>query len=143
MQSLLFGLQKSQTSRLELMQSAAGAFSQVQRSADTSPPHRSNCNSCFLISRPSSKFPWFYGLFRHLLQPIVLHTSWARSTPGYRKRLEYCLKRAADHSPSRRIVTRASHSLVISAVQFSIERGYYPAHFQAAAGLLSMQKIAH
>ena len=103
MQLFLFGLQKSQTSRLELVQSAAGAFSRVQRSADTSPPHWSNCNNFFLISRSSSKqLPWFYRLFRHLLQPIVPRTSWARSTPGYTKRLESCPKRAADHSPSWR-----------------------------------------
>lgn len=101
MQLLLFGLQKSQTSRLELVQSAAGAFSQVQRSADTSPPHWRNCNSFFLIFRDpvQNNSPQSYRLFKRLLQP---HTSWARSTSGYTKGLEICPRCTADDSPSWR-----------------------------------------
>lgn len=101
MQLLLFGLQKSQTSRLELVQSAAGAFSQVQRSADTSPPHWRNCNSFFLIfwDPVQNKSPQSYRLFKRLLQP---HTSWARSTSGYTKGLEICPRCTADDSPSCR-----------------------------------------
>lgn len=44
----------------------------------------------------------FYGLFSHLLQPIVPHTFWARSALGYTKRLENCPESADDHSPSWR-----------------------------------------